>query len=159
MASTPVTEVVVLKQRLGEIRNAIMLLDNPNSQDQGQKPTKYKFKEQSRTRYDLAMDFASVSEEFRVVEKIRADLVRNAMDEQLKELPEITELVGRWNHETSREIDKMWQEPVALRIRQIELSRLDLKENNIPFIAIGVLMNTIIIDDSQKEGVEEKADA
>lgn len=158
MAMTPVTEVVVHKQRLNEIRNAVMLLDNPNSQEQGQKPTKYKFREQSRTRYDLAMDFANVSEEFRVVEKIRSDIVRNAMDDQLKELPDSTELLGRWSHEAAKEIDKMWQEEVTLRVRKVELSRLDLKENNLPFIAIGVLMGVVIIDDLNKEDGEAKTE-
>lgn len=153
MAMTPVTDVVVPQQRLGEIRNALMLLDNPNSQQQGEKPTKYKFREQSRTRYDLAMTFADVSEHFRIVEKVRADLVRNAMDDQLKALPDSTELVGRWNHEASKEIDKAWQAEVTLRVRKVELSRLDLKENNLPFIAIGVLMGTILIDDSKKDDV------
>lgn len=156
MAMTPVTDVVVLNQRLGEIRNALTFLDNPNSQQQGEKPTKYKFKEQARTRYDLALNFAEVAEHHRVVEKIRSDIVRNALDDQLKERPESNDLEGRWNHAAAREIDKMWRDSVTLKIRQIELSRLDLKENNIPFTAIGVLMGTIILDDSQKEDGQPK---
>lgn len=154
MASTPVTEVTVKKQRLGELRVALTQLDNPNSQQQGERPTKYKFKEQSRTRYDLAMNYATVADAFRIVEKVRGDLIRNAMDAQLKEMPDSLDLTGKWNHDAGKEIDDLWQDDVTLQIRKVELSRLDLKENNLPFVAIGVLMGTIIVDDSKKDDVE-----
>lgn len=149
MASTPVTEVVVKKIQLGEIKSALEILDNPNSgtDDSGkEKPRRYKFKDVSATRYNLAINYRNVVEHWRIVDKVRRDIVRLHMDEQVKTMPESNDLNGRWNQAAAKEIESMWTEDVTLRLHRIPLANLDLEANSIPFTAIAMLMGNVIVD-------------
>lgn len=151
MASTKPVDVVVRKGQIGELKAALEILDNPNSanpnpQEAG-KPTKWKFKNQSQTRYALAMSYRTIAEAFRVAEKVRIDIVRNKLDDQLSALPDSDTLVGKWNQETAKEIEKMRDEEETLALRQVPLADIDLENNAIPFTVIGVLLGTVIVDD------------
>lgn len=155
MASTPITEVVVKKRQLPEIKAALEMLDNPNSgTDDGgkEKPRRYKYKQASETRYLLSMAFREVFEHFRIVDKVRRDLVRLHMDDQAKEFPDASELIGRRNQAAIKEIETMWEEDVTLRLRQIPIGNLDLENNAIPFTAVGILLGNVIVTDEQSDG-------
>lgn len=150
MASTKPVDVVVRKGQIAELKVALEILDNPNSahpnpQEAG-KPTKWKFKNQSQTRYALAISYRTIADAFRIIEKVRIDMVRNKLDEQLKVLPDSDNLVGKWNQETSRDIDKMRDEEETLALRQVPITDLDLDTNSIPFTVIGVLLGKVIVD-------------
>lgn len=155
MASTQITEVVVKKRQLPEIKAALEILDNPNSgtDDSGkEKPRRYKYKQASETRYLLSMAFREVFEHFRIVDKVRRDLVRLRMDDQAKEHPDSIELTGRWNQAAVKEIEAMWEEDVTLRLRQIPIGNLDLENNAIPFTAVGLLLGSVLIDGDATDG-------
>lgn len=150
MASTKSVDVVVRKGEVYELKAALEILDNPNSanpnpQEAG-KPTKWKFKNPSQTRYSLAMSYRTIADAFRIIEKVRVDMVRNKMDEQLKAQPDTDTLVGKWNQETVREVEKMRDEEVTLALMQVSVADLDLDNNAIPFTVIGVLLGKVIVD-------------
>lgn len=147
MATKPV-EITVKKQLLKELKWALEVIDNPNSAEDG-KPKKYKFKQAGQTRYDLAMAYRAVMEPFRTVEKVRGDLIRSHLAEQNETRPEDTELIGKWNQAATKEIEELLGQDVALSIRQVKLSDLDLETNSIPFTAIGILVGHVIVDDTK----------
>lgn len=147
MASTPV-EITVKKIQLGEIKSALEVLDNPNSggDDPKERPRKYKYRNASTTRYDLAANFKEVFEAWRICDKVRKDIVRLHLDEQLKIHPDIDQLTGKWNQIAVKEIEAMGEESVTLRLRQIPIDALDLDVNAIPFTVIALLMGNVITD-------------
>lgn len=149
MATKPV-EITVKKQLLKELKWALEVIDNPNSAEDG-KPKKYKFKQAGQTRYDLAMAYRAIMEPFRTVEKVRSDLIRSHLDDQAKTQPDATELSGRWNQAAAKEIEDFLNQDVALSIRQVKLSDMDLETNAIPFTAIGILIGTVIVDDTKDD--------
>lgn len=149
MATKPV-DITVPKLLLKEFKWALEVIDNPNSAEDG-KPKKYKFKQAGQTRYDLAMAYRAIMEPFRTVEKVRSDLIRSHLDEQAKTQPDATELSGSWNRAAAKEIEEFLNQDVALSIRQVKLSDLDLENNAIPFTAIGILIDTVIVDDTQPD--------
>lgn len=151
MASTKVEERTVRKGELVEIRGALELIDNPNSNQPGEKPTKYKFKNQSVTRYDLAMDYAEVASHWRAVDKVHNDLIRIQREAQLEHEPDSEKLTGKWLQEATKQINEMREETVTINIRPIPLSALDMETNNLSFVAIGTLIGNIIVDDTKQE--------
>lgn len=153
MASTKPVDVVIPKNRLVEIKQALEVLDNPLSggDDPKERPRKYKYKSAAITRYDLASNFKVVFDEFRIVDKVRKDIVRIHLDEQLKAHPELDQLTGKWNQIAVKEIEAMGEESVTLRLRQIPIDALDLENNSIPFTAIAILMGNVIVDSETKD--------
>lgn len=154
MASTKPVELCVRKGQLAEIRASLELLDNPNSNEPGGKPTRHKFKNQSVTRYDLSMDYAEVSSHWRIVDKVHNDLIRIKREAQLEEHPESEQLTGKWLQDVTKEINAMREETVTLNIRQIPLSSLDMETNNLSFVAIGNLIGNIILNDTKPDDAE-----
>lgn len=150
MASTTPVPITIRKGQLAEIRASLELLDNPNSNEPGGKPTRYKFKNQSVTRYDLAMDYAEVSLHWRAVDKVHNDLIRMKLDAQRDEHPDAEQLSGKWLQDVTKEINAMREETVVLNIRPIPLSSLDMETNNLSFLAIGNLLGNIITDDTEQ---------
>lgn len=148
MASTKPVEVTVKKIRLAELKSALEVLDNPLSggDDPKEKPRRYKYKSAAITRSDLAASYREVFEAWRIVEKVRKDVVRLHMDEQLQSLPELDQLTGKWNQAATKEIEAMWEQDVTLRLRQIPISNLDLETNSIPFTVVAILLGTVLID-------------
>jgi hypothetical protein len=147
MATKP-TEIVVRKGSIAEIRGSLELLDNPNSTQPNEKPTRYRFKNQSVVRYDLAMNYREVSEHARAVEKVHNDMINNKRAEQLEADPDAQGITGKWLQDLTKEVNAMREETVTLSIRQIPLSSLDLETNNLPFTAIGNLIGNVITDDT-----------
>lgn len=151
MASTKPVEVTVKKIQLGEIKAALEVLDNPNSggDDPKERPRKYKYKNSATTRYDLAANFRAVFEAWRIVDKVRKDIVRLKMDEQLKARPDSDQLEGRWNQDAMKDIEALWDQDITLSLRQIPLANLDLETNAIPFTAIAILIGNVIVADDE----------
>lgn len=155
MASTKPVDVTIKKIQLGEIKQALEVLDNPLSggDDTKEKPRRYKYKSAAITRSDLASSFREVFEAWRIVEKVRKDTIRLKMDEQLKALPESDQLVGKWNQAAMKDIEELWDQDVTLSLRQVPIENLDLDNNAIPFTAIAILMgNVITTDESESKG-------
>lgn len=154
MASTKPVEVTVKKLRLSEIKSALEVLDNPLSggDDQKEKPRRYKYKSAAITRFDLAANFREVFEAWRITEKIRKDVIRIHLDEQLQTLHELDQLTGKWNQAAMKEIEAMWDTDVTLRLRQIPIENLDLENNSIPFTVIALLMGNVIVEAKDEDG-------
>lgn len=154
MASTKPVEVTVKKIRLAELKSALEVLDNPLSggDDPKEKPRRYKYKSAAITRADLAASFREIFEAWRIVEKVRKDTVRLKMDEQLKDLPDSDQLVGKWNQAAMKDIEELWDQDVTLSLRQVPIENLDLENNSIPFTAVAILMGTVIVEAKDDDG-------
>ena len=134
--------ITIPKAKLKPTREALQRLEKP---DPGKT---YKLKNAGKVRYNLAKSYQKIEEAEKALDHARVALIEKHLADQKIELPEATQLDGKFLQSFVDDFNEVLKGDDELDLRQVLLTDLDLETNDIPFTVIGLLLDTVIHDDT-----------